>query len=74
MLLRKFFAKKWYPMDTIFHNCCQKEYHLDYELFRDERKEKGMTRNLQMEFIKTIVLFLGLKQERHLLIKRHLGG
>lgn len=43
MLLRKFFAKKWYPMDTIFHNCCQKEYHLDYELFRDERKEKGMT-------------------------------
>lgn len=30
-------------MDTIFHNCCQKEYHLDYELFRDERKEKGMT-------------------------------
>lgn len=37
------FAEKWYPTDAIFHNCSQKEYHLDYELVRDERKAKGMT-------------------------------
>lgn len=45
------FAEKWYPTDAIFHNCCQREYHLDYELVRDERKAKGMT---QEEFAEGI--------------------
>ncbi|MDE7205130.1 MAG: hypothetical protein K2O91_25245 [Lachnospiraceae bacterium] len=31
------YAQKWYPTDMLFHNCCQKEYHLDYELIKSER-------------------------------------
>ena len=31
------YAQKWYPTDMLFHNCCQKEYHLDYELVKSER-------------------------------------
>lgn len=34
------YAKKWYPTDMLFHNCCQKEYHLDYELVKSERTAK----------------------------------
>ena len=41
--LWKSFAEKWYPTNMIFHNCYQKEYHLDYEMIRDERKTRGMT-------------------------------
>lgn len=37
------FAEQWYPTDMIFHNCYQKEYHLDYEFVRDERKAQGIT-------------------------------
>ena len=37
------FAEPWCPVDMIFHNCYQKEYHLDYELVRDERKAQGIT-------------------------------
>ena len=37
------FAESWCPVDMIFHNCYQKEYHLDYELVRDERKAQGIT-------------------------------
>ena len=37
------YAKKWYPTDLLFHNCYQKEYHLDYELARSERIANGMT-------------------------------
>ncbi len=37
------FAEPWCPADMIFHNCYQKEYHLDYELVRDERKAQGIT-------------------------------
>ncbi|MDE6999841.1 MAG: helix-turn-helix transcriptional regulator, partial [Lachnospiraceae bacterium] len=37
------FAEPWGPADMIFHNCYQKEYHLDYELVRDERKAQGIT-------------------------------
>lgn len=46
-----FFPEKWHPAYEIFHNCYQKEYHLDYELIRDERKAKGMT---QEEFAEGI--------------------
>lgn len=31
------YAPKWCPTDMLFHNCCQKEYHLDYELVKSER-------------------------------------
>lgn len=37
------YAKKWYPTDLLFHNCYQKEYHLDYELIRSEREARRMT-------------------------------
>lgn len=37
------YAQKWYPTDSLFHNCCQQEYHLDYELVRCEREARGMT-------------------------------
>ena len=37
------YAKKWYPTDSLFHNCCQRDYHLDYELIRSERESQYMT-------------------------------
>lgn len=37
------YAKKWYPTDSLFHNCCQRDYHLDYELIRSERESQRMT-------------------------------
>ncbi|MDE7416007.1 MAG: helix-turn-helix domain-containing protein, partial [Lachnospiraceae bacterium] len=37
------YAEKWYPVDWLFHNCSQHEYHLDYELVRCEREARGMT-------------------------------
>ncbi len=37
------YAKEWYPTDAIFHNCYQREYHLDYEFIRAERKAQEMT-------------------------------
>lgn len=37
------YAKKWYPTDSLFHNCCQRDYHLDYELIGAERKSRKMT-------------------------------
>ena len=39
------YAQKWYPTDMLFHNCCQKEYHLDYELVKSER----IAQHLQQE-------------------------
>ncbi|MDE7414915.1 MAG: helix-turn-helix domain-containing protein, partial [Lachnospiraceae bacterium] len=41
--LWKGYAKKWYPTDALFHNCYQRDYHLDYELIRAERKSQNMT-------------------------------
>lgn len=41
--LWKGYAKQWYPTDSLFHNCCQRDYHLDYELIRSERKSQNMT-------------------------------
>ncbi|GFI22441.1 hypothetical protein IMSAGC011_01216 [Lachnospiraceae bacterium] len=37
------YAKKWYPTDSLFYNCYQRDYHLDYELIRAERKSQHMT-------------------------------
>ncbi len=37
------YAKKWYPTDSLFHNCCQRDCHLDYELIRSERESQYMT-------------------------------
>lgn len=45
--LWKSFAEEWYPTDSLFHNCYQTEYHLDYERIRDERKANGI---IQEEF------------------------
>lgn len=45
------YVQKWYPTDFLFHNCYQKEYHLDYEWVRAERKAKGMT---QEEFAQDV--------------------
>ncbi len=39
------YAQKWYPTDMLFHNCCQQEYHLDYELVKSER----IAQHLQQE-------------------------
>lgn len=45
------YARKWYPTDSLFHNCYQKEYHLDYELVRSEREARGMTQEEMAEGI-----------------------
>lgn len=45
------YAKKWYPTDLLFHNCYQKEYHLDYELIRSEREARRMTQEEMAEGI-----------------------
>lgn len=37
------YAKKWYPTDSLLHNCYQRDYHLDFELVRAERKSQNMT-------------------------------
>lgn len=37
------YGPKWCPIDSIFHNCYQRIYHLDYELIRAERSAKGMS-------------------------------
>ncbi len=37
------YVPKWCPVDSMFHNCYQRIYHLDYELIRAERGAKGMS-------------------------------
>lgn len=44
-------AKEWYPTDLLFHNCYQKEYHLDYELIRAERKANHISQESLIEGI-----------------------
>ena len=41
--LWKGYAPKWYPTAALFHNCCQRDYHLDHELIRAERESKCLT-------------------------------
>lgn len=45
------FCEPWYCHDDLFHNCYQREYHLDYEIIRGERLSKGYT---QFELIDAI--------------------
>lgn len=45
------YAPKWCPTDSLFHNCFQKEYHLDYEFIRSEREVRGMTQEEMSEGI-----------------------
>lgn len=40
------YAPKWCPVDSIFHNCYQRIFHLDYELIRAERSAKGMSQEV----------------------------
>ncbi|MDE7204121.1 MAG: helix-turn-helix transcriptional regulator [Lachnospiraceae bacterium] len=40
------YAPKWCPTDSIFHNCYQRMYHLDYELIRAERSARGMSQEV----------------------------
>ncbi|MDE6983865.1 MAG: helix-turn-helix domain-containing protein [Lachnospiraceae bacterium] len=42
-LLRRGYAKSWYPADALFHNCYQRDCHLDYELIRAERRARNLT-------------------------------
>ena len=35
------FGESWYPSNSILYNCCQKSYHLDYEILRTERGPRG---------------------------------
>lgn len=37
------YAKRWYPTDSLLYNCYQRDFHLDYELIRAERRSKNMT-------------------------------
>lgn len=37
------FAEPWYATDSILHDCCQREFHLDRERIRAERLARGMT-------------------------------
>lgn len=41
--LETYHPLKYPPKGEIFHNCSQKEYHLDYELIRNERESQNMT-------------------------------
>ncbi len=44
-------APKWYPTDSLFHNCYQRTYHLDYEFIRSERIAQGLTQEKLAEGI-----------------------
>lgn len=37
------YQEAWYPEDSILWGCCQKMYHLDYEILFAERQAWGMT-------------------------------
>lgn len=41
--LKEQFEESWYPQNSILHNCCQKAYHLDFEILRAERCAQGVT-------------------------------
>lgn len=49
--LHEQFGEKWYPRDSILHNCCQKAWHLDFEILRAERCAQGMTQETAAEGI-----------------------
>ena len=43
------FGESWWPEELLFHNCCQKSYHLDFEIIRGERLARGMTQETVSE-------------------------
>ena len=49
--LHEQFGEPWYPDDSLLCNCCQKSYHLDYEVLYAERCVKGMTQERMAEGI-----------------------
>lgn len=44
--LHEQFGESWYPVDSVLHNCCQKAYHLDFEIIRAERYAHDMTQEM----------------------------
>ena len=44
--LNQYYGRNWYPQNSIFCNCTQKSYHLDYEIVRGERYIQGMTQEM----------------------------
>lgn len=47
--LHEQFGENWYPKDSILHNCCQKSYHLDFEIIRAERYAQGLTQEMMAD-------------------------
>ena len=47
--LKKFAGMEQYFTDSIFKNCSQQTYYLDYELFREERVAQGYTQDQMIE-------------------------
>lgn len=47
--LKEQFEEGWYPQDSVTYNCCQKAYHLDFEILRAERYARGMTQEEVMD-------------------------
>ena len=47
--LKKFAGAEQYFTDSIFKNCSQQTYYLDYELFREERIAQGYTQDRVIE-------------------------
>ncbi len=41
--LQQKYGKEWYPENSMFWNCFQRTYHLDYDIFRAEHQASGMT-------------------------------
>lgn len=49
--LHQQFSEKWFPTDSLLHNCHSKSYHLDFEIIRAERHVHGMTQEMAAENI-----------------------
>ena len=47
----KRYKKEWHFTDSIFKNCCQRTYYMDYELIRGERLSQGFTQEQLIEGI-----------------------
>ncbi|MDE7247274.1 MAG: hypothetical protein K2N43_05255, partial [Lachnospiraceae bacterium] len=47
--LHEKFGEPWYPSDSILYNCCQKSYHLDYEILCAERYMHGQEHTGQLK-------------------------
>lgn len=47
----KHYEEDWHFTDSIFKNCCQRTYYMDYELIRGERLAQGFTQEQLIEGI-----------------------